>query len=68
MKLLHMVAFGLLIVGGLNWGAMALLNVNLVTAIVGTGSLATIVYALVGLSAVYLAATHMNDCGACKVK
>ena len=68
MKLLHMVAFGLLIVGGLNWGAMALLNVNLVTAIVGTGSLAKVVYALVGLSAVYLAATHMNECKACSVK
>lgn len=63
-----MVAFALLVVGGLNWGVMALLNVNLVTAVVGTGTLSTVVYALVGLSAVYLAATHMNECGACKVK
>lgn len=68
MKMLHMVAFALLVVGGLNWGVMALLNVNLVTAVVGTGTLSTVVYALVGLSAVYLAATHMNECGACKVK
>lgn len=45
-------ALVLLIVGGLNWG-LAIWNVNLVTSLLGTGMLTTIVYALVGLSAVY---------------
>ncbi len=42
----------LLIVGGLNWG-LALWNVNLVTALLGAGTLANVVYGLVGLSALY---------------
>lgn len=47
------IALILLIVGGLNWG-LAIWNVNLVTAIFGSlPAIVTIVYALVGLSAVY---------------
>ena len=43
----------LLIIGGLNWGLVAL-GWNLVDAVFGTGStLATLVYVLVGLSALY---------------
>ena len=69
MKLLHMVAFALLIVGGLNWGLVALLNLNLVTMVFGSmPSLVTLVYVLVGVSAVYLAATHMSDCKVCAKK
>lgn len=69
MKLLHCVAFTLLIVGGLNWGLMALLNLNLVAMIFGSmPSLEKIVYILVGVSAVYLVATHAGDCKACKAK
>ncbi len=50
---LDTIALVLVIVGGLNWGLVAL-NWNLVDAICGTGStLSTIVYGLVGLSAVY---------------
>lgn len=46
----------LLIVGGLNWGLVGLLNLNLVTTLLGEGSTLTmVVYALVGLSAVYVA-------------
>lgn len=69
MKLLHMVAFALLVVGGLNWGLLALLNINLVTMVFGSmPSLVTLVYVLVGVSAVYLAATHMGDCKVCSKK
>ena len=65
-KTLHMVAFTLLVVGGLNWGLVALLNLNLVDAVLGMGSmLSKVVYILVGASAVYIAATHMGDCKAC---
>ncbi len=51
------VALVLVIVGGLNWGLVGIFDFNLVTTIFGDMStLSRIVYALVGLSAVYLAA------------
>ena len=69
MKLLHMVAFALLVVGGFNWGLVALLNLNLVTMVFGSmPGLVTLVYVLVGVSAVYLAATHLSDCKVCSKK
>jgi uncharacterized membrane protein YuzA (DUF378 family) len=68
MKILHMVAFVLLLVGGINWGLVGLLGVNLVTMIFGMGMLANIVYILVGLSAVYIAVTHKADCKVCSAK
>ena len=69
MKWLHMVAFALLVVGGLNWGLVALFNVNLVETLLGAESTLTmVVYVLVGLSAVYIAATHMSDCKVCSKK
>lgn len=54
MKILNWVTFILVIVGGLNWGLVGLFDFNLVTAIFGDGTLAKIVYDLVGLSAIYM--------------
>lgn len=65
MKALHLVTFILVIVGALNWGLIGLFNWNLVMAILGAGMVAKVVYILVGLSAVYLAATHMTGCKMC---
>ena len=65
MKILHMVAFTLLVVGGVNWGLVALFGLNLVETIFGGMGLTNIVYILVGVSAVYIAATHMGDCKVC---
>lgn len=60
MKNLGLLALVLLVVGGLNWGLVGLANLNLVTALLGEGSvLTTLVYALVGLSAAYVAATEL---------
>ena len=45
----------LVIIGGLNWGLVGFFNYNLVDAIFGAGSvLARIIYAIVGLAAVYM--------------
>ena len=57
---LDIIALILVIVGGLNWGLEAF-GYNLVTAIFGSipGVVVT-VYALVGLSAIYLAAISMK--------
>ena len=59
MKNINLIALILVVVGGLNWGLVGLLNLNLVTTILGEGSLATLVYVLIGLSAVYVGMTAL---------
>ena len=66
--MLHIAAFALAMVGALNWGLVGLLDINLVSQVLGETGLEQIVYILVGVSAVYLLATHQNDCKACKGK
>lgn len=69
MKELHMVSFTLVVVGALNWGLVALLNFNLVNALLGSWpGVEKLVYVLVGVAAVYVAATHMQDCKVCSKK
>lgn len=69
MKMLHMVAFLLLVVGGLNWGLVGLFNYNLVESLLGGVSGASmLVYVLVGVSAVYVGVTHKGDCKVCSGK
>ena len=53
MKALDAVAAVLVIVGALNWGLVGAARFNLVAAIFGQSVLASIVYGLVGLAAVY---------------
>ena len=60
MKKLDLLAVVLLVVGGLNWGLVAIARFDLVAALSGldfgeTNALTRIVYGLVGLSAVYVA-------------
>lgn len=50
-KLLFKIAILLLIIGGLNWLFVGIFDVNLVSTIFGKGTLATIIYSLVGISA-----------------
>lgn len=55
-KDLKTIALVLLVVGGLNWGLIGLLNFNLVATLFGEASLVSnVVYLVVGLSAVYTA-------------
>ncbi|MDO8498548.1 MAG: DUF378 domain-containing protein [bacterium] len=64
MQNLGMLAMILLVVGGLNWGLVGLLNTNLVSAILGEGStLSTLVYALIGISAVYVGLKTFSKAG-----
>ncbi|HEU4402972.1 MAG TPA: DUF378 domain-containing protein [Candidatus Polarisedimenticolia bacterium] len=56
MKTMDVVAATLLVVGGLNWGLVGIFGFDLVASIFGDASaLSRIVYALVGLGAVYQA-------------
>lgn len=61
-----MVAWILLVVGGLNWLLVAF-DWNLVEALLGSWpSLVKLVYILVGLSALLELFTHKKNCSVCK--
>lgn len=69
-KTVHMIAFILLVVGGLNWLLVAF-GFNLVSMIASVfggsaGMVEKIVYILVGLSAIYELIIHKSHCGMCK--
>jgi uncharacterized membrane protein YuzA (DUF378 family) len=59
MRKLDLLAATLLVVGGLNWGLVALANFDLVAAITGAGEFGNknlfgaLVYGLVGVAALY---------------
>lgn len=54
MRTIDVIAAVLLVVGGLNWGLIALANFDLVATFFGAGSpLSRTVYGLVGLAAIY---------------
>ena len=58
MKKLDILAAVLLVVGGLNWGLVAVADFDLVAALVGldfgeTNAASRVIYGLVGLAAVY---------------
>jgi uncharacterized membrane protein YuzA (DUF378 family) len=66
LKVLHTIAFILLIIGGLNCGLVGAIHLNLVHKILGSvSSLENIVYILVGLSAIAEAVTHKAYCRTC---
>lgn len=47
------VAILLVVIGGLNYGLVGFFNYNLLDAIFGTGAVMRIIYAFIGISAVY---------------
>ncbi|MEN6304458.1 MAG: DUF378 domain-containing protein [Armatimonadia bacterium] len=54
MRTLNAIVLTLVIIGALNWGLVGAFNFNLVSAILGTGTLAArIVYLVVGLAGLY---------------
>lgn len=68
MKALHVIAFVLLIIGGLNWGLTAL-GYNLVNLLLGSWPVVEkTVYILVGLSAIYFGVSHKAACRVCSVE
>ncbi len=54
MKSMDVIVATLLVVGGLNWGLVGLLNFNLVATLFGDATmLSRLVYAVVGICALY---------------
>ncbi|MCR4283979.1 MAG: DUF378 domain-containing protein [Parcubacteria group bacterium] len=67
MKIVNYVADILVIVGGINWGLVGLLNFNLVAKIFGSVPvLEKIIYILVGISAIYSITLLRKLGGACE--
>ncbi len=64
MKMLHMAAYLVLWVGGLNLG-LSVLGFNVVDMVLGGLGLVSVFNLLVGASAVYSVATHKGDCKVC---
>jgi uncharacterized membrane protein YuzA (DUF378 family) len=68
MKILHMIAFILIVIGGINWLLFAF-GWNLVSAIFGAGStLANTVYIIIGLAAIWEAVMHGRNCKMCTTR
>lgn len=51
---MDLLAFILVIIGGLNWGLIGLFNFNLIEVLFGATIITTIIYILVGLAALYM--------------
>jgi uncharacterized membrane protein YuzA (DUF378 family) len=71
MKAVHMIAWILVMIGALNWGLIGLggfmgSDWNVVNMILGSvPMLESLVYVLVGLSAVYEIVMHRKNCKVC---
>jgi uncharacterized membrane protein YuzA (DUF378 family) len=67
MKIIHIVSFVLLVIGGLNWLLVAF-GWNLVSAIFGADTIAAkIIYILVGVAALIEIFTHGKNCRTCNI-
>jgi uncharacterized protein len=59
---LYWIALILTVIGGLNWGLVGLINLNIVDAIFGVGSIISrIIYVIIGLAALYLIAAALME-------
>jgi uncharacterized membrane protein YuzA (DUF378 family) len=66
MKLLHQVAFILVIIGGLNWLLVGLFGFDIGTFLGGQSAIVSrLIYILVGLAAVAEIVKHKQNCKMC---
>lgn len=63
MKILNIIAWILVVIGGLNWLLVGIFSWNLVSTIFMVEWLARIIYCLVGLSAIWLLITPFLNNG-----
>ncbi len=60
-KVLNTIALILVIVGGLNWGLVGILDFDLVATLFGTMStVSRVIYSLVGVSALWMVLTSLK--------
>jgi len=66
MKAVHMITFLLLVIGGLNWGILAVSGWEVGQLFGGMDAMISrVIYILVGVSAVIEFATHKKNCKMC---
>jgi uncharacterized membrane protein YuzA (DUF378 family) len=59
---LYWIALVLTVIGGLVWGIVGLINLNVIEAVFGAGSIVTrVIYVIVGLAALYLIAAALME-------
>jgi uncharacterized membrane protein YuzA (DUF378 family) len=63
--ILHTIMLMILIIGGINWGLVGLMHIDLVATLFGgpMTAAARVVYGLVGLSAVYILVVFLMSLG-----
>lgn len=61
MKHVELLATIFLLVGGINWGLVGAFDYNIVTTLLGDGTVTRVVYGLVGLGALYHLMQHMKS-------
>lgn len=67
MKILHYTAFGLLVIGGLNWLLVGGLGWDIGVWFGGQGAaVSRVIYVLVGLAAIWEVVTHIKTCKMCE--
>jgi uncharacterized membrane protein YuzA (DUF378 family) len=67
MKYLNKVAYILVIVGALNWGAVGLFQMDIVEKVLGDMTMSSrLIYVLIGISAVVFLITKTCKCNHCK--
>lgn len=66
MKAVHVISWILLVIGGLNWGLLALTGWEVGSLFGGIDAgVSKTIYVLVGLAALYELFTHKKGCRAC---
>jgi len=59
---LYWIALVLTVIGGLVWGIIGLINLNVIEAAFGAGTIVTrVIYVIVGLAALYLIAAALME-------
>lgn len=67
MKALHIIAFILLVVGGLNWALFGIWGTDIGAWVGGMDSaVARTIYIIVGVAAIFEIVTHSGNCRRCK--
>jgi len=51
---IDLIAAILVIIGGINWGLVGVAKFNLVEEIIGTGTVAEVIYIIVGIAALWM--------------
>ena len=67
MSFIHLIAFTLIIIGGVNWLLVGVLNWDIGNIFGGQdATVSRVIYILVGLAAIFEIATHKGRCKTCE--